>query len=79
MTWITPLLVITKVDLADPSAFLAHFTGLDLQVVTSTPEHPPVDALLERADVAWRTHHFESTDNLFGYQKEGLLKVKVDD
>ena len=38
-----------------------------------------VDALLERADVAWRTHHFESTDNLFGYQKEGLLKVKVDD
>jgi ribosome biogenesis GTPase len=45
---ITPLLVITKVDLADPSAFLAHFTGLDLQVVTSTPEHPPVAALLER-------------------------------
>jgi len=45
---ISPLLVMTKVDLADPSAFLAHFTGLDLQVVTSSPERPPVDALRER-------------------------------
>jgi len=45
---ITPLLVMTKVDLADPGDFLAHFTGLDLQVVLSSPEQPPVDALLTR-------------------------------
>ncbi|MBS1906779.1 MAG: ribosome small subunit-dependent GTPase A [Actinobacteria bacterium] len=32
---IRPMLVVTKTDLADPSAFLKHFEGLDLQVFTS--------------------------------------------
>jgi ribosome biogenesis GTPase len=32
---IRPLLVVTKTDLADPSDFLAHFDGLDLEVFTS--------------------------------------------
>ncbi|MGN8027850.1 ribosome small subunit-dependent GTPase A [Microbacterium sp. 22242] len=40
---IRPLLVVTKTDLADPSEFLRHFEGLDLQVFTSaqdpTAEH----------------------------------------
>jgi len=42
---ISPLLVVTKTDLADPTAFLAHFTGLDVRVVTSSAEHPPLDEL----------------------------------
>ena len=32
---IRPLLVVTKTDLADPTEFLAHFEGLDLEVFTS--------------------------------------------
>lgn len=32
---IRPLLVVTKTDLADPSEFLTHFDGLDLEVFTS--------------------------------------------
>lgn len=42
---ISPLLVVTKTDLADPTAFLAHFAGLDVRVVTSSAEHPPLDEL----------------------------------
>lgn len=42
---IAPLLVVTKTDLADPTAFLAHFAGLDVRVVTSSAEHPPLDDL----------------------------------
>ncbi len=42
---ISPLLVVTKTDLADPTAFLAHFAGLDVRVVTSSAEHPPLDKL----------------------------------
>ena len=37
------------------------------------------DALLERADVAWRTHAFATTDNLFGYKRDALLRVGIDD
>jgi ribosome biogenesis GTPase / thiamine phosphate phosphatase len=32
---IRPLLVVTKTDLADPTEFLSHFDGLDLEVFTS--------------------------------------------
>lgn len=40
---IHPLLVVTKTDLADPTAFLAHFEGLDdLEVFTSARGHMPV-------------------------------------
>jgi ribosome biogenesis GTPase len=35
---IRPLLVVTKTDLADPTAFLTHFDGLDLEVFTSARE-----------------------------------------
>lgn len=44
---ISPLLVVTKTDLADPTAFLAHFAGLGVRVVRSSVEHPPLDALHE--------------------------------
>ncbi|MEN9620469.1 MAG: ribosome small subunit-dependent GTPase [Actinomycetota bacterium] len=43
---IEPLLVMTKTDLADPAAFLAQFRGLDVRVVTSRSDAPPVDELL---------------------------------
>jgi ribosome biogenesis GTPase / thiamine phosphate phosphatase len=53
---IAPLLVVTKTDLADPTAFLAHFAGLDVRIVTSAAEDPPLDvlhdALRDRTTVA---------------------------
>jgi ribosome biogenesis GTPase len=43
---IHPLLVVTKTDLADPAAFLAHFEGVDdLEVLTSGRGRMPVDDL----------------------------------
>lgn len=42
---IEPVLVMTKTDLADPGPFLAQFRGLDLRVVESRSDAPPVDAL----------------------------------
>ncbi|OYX53869.1 MAG: ribosome small subunit-dependent GTPase A [Micrococcales bacterium 32-70-13] len=42
---IEPLLVMTKTDLADPAPFLAQFRGLDLRVVESRSDAPPVDEL----------------------------------
>ena len=42
---IRPLLVVTKTDLADPSAFLSHFDGLDLRVFTSAQDEMPVDEI----------------------------------
>lgn len=46
---IHPLLVVTKTDLADPAAFLAHFEGLDdLGVLTSARDAMPVEAIGER-------------------------------
>lgn len=38
-----------------------------------------VEPLLERADVAWKTHDFGNTDKLFGYQKQRLHAVSIDD
>jgi len=46
---IRPLLVVTKTDLADPTAFLAHFEGLDdLEVFTSGHGRMPVDEIGRR-------------------------------
>lgn len=42
---IRPLLVVTKTDLADPAAFLAHFDGLDLRVFTSARDEMPVEEI----------------------------------
>jgi ribosome biogenesis GTPase len=42
---LTPILCITKTDLADPAEFLAHFDGLDLIVVTSRSDDPPLDEI----------------------------------
>lgn len=51
-----PILCITKTDLADPSEFLAHFDGLDLTVVTSRSDDPPLakvgELLVGRVTVA---------------------------
>ncbi|WP_405373259.1 MULTISPECIES: ribosome small subunit-dependent GTPase A [unclassified Microbacterium] len=44
-----PMLVVTKTDLADPTAFLRHFEGLDdLEVFTSGRETMPVELIGER-------------------------------
>ena len=44
---VEPLLVVTKTDLADPTPFLAQFRGLDLRIVTSRSDAPPLDELHE--------------------------------
>jgi ribosome biogenesis GTPase len=44
---ITPLLCVTKTDLADPGPFLENFAGLDIPVFLSSPEHVPLDAIGE--------------------------------
>ncbi|GAA2984672.1 ribosome biogenesis GTPase [Microbacterium terrae] len=42
---IRPLLVVTKTDLADPTVFLEHFTGLDLRVFTSARGEMPLEQI----------------------------------
>lgn len=42
---ITPILCITKTDLADPAEFLANFAGLDLKVIRSSTQAVPLDEL----------------------------------
>lgn len=44
---ITPILVLTKTDLADPEEFLANFAGLELRVIRSRSDEPPIDELTE--------------------------------
>ncbi|PPL20157.1 ribosome small subunit-dependent GTPase A [Microterricola pindariensis] len=42
---ITPILCVTKTDLADPSEFLANFAGLDFQVFTSRTDEMPLESI----------------------------------
>lgn len=42
---ITPILCITKTDIADPTDFLSNFVGLDLIVVQSGEDNCPVEVL----------------------------------
>ena len=42
---IHPMLVVTKTDLADPTAFLEHFAGLELTVFLSSPTDTPLEAI----------------------------------
>lgn len=44
---ITPLLVITKRDVQDPTEFLANFAGLDFPIFTSGIDNVPLDELTE--------------------------------
>ncbi len=44
---ITPLLCITKTDLADPSEFLANFAGLDFTVFRSRSDNFPLEEIRE--------------------------------
>ena len=44
---ITPILVITKVDLKDPAEFLANFAGLELRVIRSRSDSFPMEELTE--------------------------------
>lgn len=47
---ISPVLVMTKTDVADPAPFLANFAGLDIEVWRSSIDDPPAAALRERLD-----------------------------
>lgn len=47
---IKPILVMTKTDLADPTAFIELFDGLGLEVVRSTRDDPPLERLKELID-----------------------------
>ncbi|WP_030148923.1 ribosome small subunit-dependent GTPase A [Mycetocola saprophilus] len=49
---VTPMLVVTKTDLADPAEFLANFVGLDIPVFTSRTDSMP----LEEIHAALRGH-----------------------
>jgi ribosome biogenesis GTPase len=42
---ITPILVVTKTDLADPAEFLANFAGLDLRVFESRSDAFPLEPI----------------------------------
>lgn len=44
---ITPILVVTKVDLRDPAEFLANFAGLEIRVVRSRSDDFPLEELTE--------------------------------
>jgi ribosome biogenesis GTPase len=44
---IVPILVVTKVDLQDPTEFLANFAGLELRVVRSRSDEFPLDELTD--------------------------------
>jgi ribosome biogenesis GTPase / thiamine phosphate phosphatase len=44
---VTPILCITKTDLADPAEFLSNFAGLDLRVFTSAEGEMPVAEIAE--------------------------------
>lgn len=47
---ITPLLCITKTDLADPSDFLANFAGLGLRIIESRSDDVPLDTIRAALD-----------------------------
>lgn len=47
---IHPILCVTKTDLADPADFLANFTGLDLDIVSSSHDSFPLERLRELLD-----------------------------
>ncbi len=47
---VTPILCITKTDLADPSHFLANFAGLDLTVFESRSDAFPLDEIRAALD-----------------------------
>ncbi len=42
---VRPLLVVTKTDIADPTEFLRHFEGLDLEVFTSAQSEMPLERI----------------------------------
>lgn len=45
---ITPIMVVTKTDLADPEPLLANFEGFDIETYFSSPDETPVAKLQER-------------------------------
>lgn len=71
---ITPILVVTKVDLADPAPLLAHFAGFDIETYFSSPDDTPVDALEDRLD-----SHISVAVGHSGVGKSTLVNALVPD
>jgi ribosome biogenesis GTPase len=69
---ITPILVITKVDLQDPGEFLANFAGLELQVVRSRSDDFPLEELTELLQ-----HHTTVAVGHSGVGKSTLVNALV--
>lgn len=71
---ITPILCITKTDLADPADFLANFAGLDVEVVTSGINSVPTTQI-----AALLNGHTTVTVGHSGVGKSTLVNALVPD
>ena len=71
---ITPILCITKTDLADPAEFLANFAGLDIRTVTSGLGATPTDEITELL-----SHHSTVAVGHSGVGKSTLVNALVPD
>lgn len=71
----TPILILTKTDLADPSDLLAHYKGLDLQVITTTVTEDEIAGVPEVAELL--PNHISVLIGHSGVGKSTLINALV--